>query len=241
MGRTAVMVGTLLAAGGLLVPPAIAQQESDDEQTVTAKVAACYVGQDLQRPGELECANLCMELGAALVLVGETATYVPVNENGEGAATLLVPFNDQTVKVTGTVAEGDGCPTLTLASVEEDIPPARVASAVLASTLITAEDLEGAGNMSLYQLLRQHARLRFELISGAGEVVFCEEREALDMDRYRGCAVYVNDSRSVDAVETLRGIRVSRVQRVEILRRTEASSRLGGHGQQGAILIRLKR
>ncbi len=114
------------------------------------------------------------------------------------------------------------------------------------STVIRAEDLAALPEMSVYQLLRQHHRLRFERISGGEQIVFdgrgVDGTASLSGNtRYSGIQLYIDDRLQADAVNYLRSMSIDEVKQIDILSRTEASARYGGDGYIGAIAIQTRR
>ena len=100
--------------------------------------------------------------------------------------------------------------------------------------------------MTVYQLLRQHQRLRFERLSG-GEVIIFAGR-GIDgitnlsgsAGRYRGIQMLINERREADPVSAIRGMSIYDVLQIDILSAGEASARYGGDGWLGAISIRTR-
>ena len=79
--------------------------------------------------------------------------------------------------------------------------------------------------------------------TGAGEQIYVEDTTAWRVTpgpRWRTALLYVNDSRALDPVPTVREIRVEEIRRLEILTSTEASARFGGHGYDPIISVYLK-
>lgn len=227
----ALVLGGLVALAG----PAVGQGEA---QGVTGDLVPCYIGQDLTDEEHQACANLCMELAVPLVLVAEDGhVYVPTGADSD----KLSGHAREPVEIQGTVGEQAECRTLAvdrIQTVKAPEPRPRTGNAFTA-TLITDDDLEQLRNMSVYELLRQHSRVRIQEFSGIGEIILCEEREVVGT--YRGCPVYLNERRAHDPIATVRDLRIHDVRRLEILRRTEASSRYGGHGYTGVVVIRTRR
>lgn len=111
------------------------------------------------------------------------------------------------------------------------------------STVIRAEDLAPLPEMTLYQLLRQHQRLRFERIP-QGEVIVFAGRGVTGTSnlsgsagRFRAVEVLINERREADPVSALRDMWIHNVVQIDILSAGEASARYGGDGWLGAISI----
>ena len=117
------------------------------------------------------------------------------------------------------------------------------ASRVFTATLIREEDLAAIPPMPLYNLLRQHNRLRFDRQSGGGEVILFTDRSSTSVvgGQFRGVAVYLNERRVPDPISAIRDLYSDEVSRLEILNAAEASARYGGDGWIGIIAIRTKR
>lgn len=114
------------------------------------------------------------------------------------------------------------------------------------ATTIRGEDLAPLPDMTVYQLLRQHQRLRFERVSG-GEVIIFAGR-GIDgvtnlsgsAGRYRGIQMFINERREADPVSAIRGMSIYDIVQIDILSAGEASARYGGDGWLGAISIRTR-
>ena len=117
------------------------------------------------------------------------------------------------------------------------------ASRAFSATLITAEDLAALPPMPLYDLLRQHNRLRFERVAGGGDVILFTDRSSTSVvgGQLRGVEVYLNERRVPDPIVAIRDLYSDEVTRLEILNAAEASARYGGDGWIGIIAIRTKR
>lgn len=109
------------------------------------------------------------------------------------------------------------------------------------SDLINAEDLLALPEMSVYQLLRQHQRLRFDRWT-EGEVILFDHvvSNSLNQGRFRGIQVYINERREADPVSAIREMSIDEVRQIQILTATEASARYGGDGYLGVIAIRTR-
>lgn len=106
------------------------------------------------------------------------------------------------------------------------------------SEFIREEDLVNLPEMSVYELLRQHTRLRFDRFSGVGEVILLSSvNTSLNNGRLTGVQVFINERREGDGVSAIRGISIDEVKRIEILSSGEASARYGGDGWIGALSI----
>ncbi len=121
-------------------------------------------------------------------------------------------------------------------------------SGVFNATVIRDSDLEGFPDMTVYQLLRQHQRLRFERLtgSGVGEVIIFAGRGVTGqtslsgMGRFRGVEVYINERREADPVNAMRVMSIREIKQLDILSASEASARYGGDGWIGVISIRTR-
>lgn len=226
---------TVLCALLALPAATLAQEETTG---LTGQLAACYVGQDLSNEEHLACANLCMELAVPMVLVAQDGhVYVPTGSNADE----LSGHANDLVEIRGTVGEQAECRTIAVDKIGRAKPPEPEGGygKALSSRLITEKDLANLPDMSLYDLLRQHAEVRIEDSSGAGgSVILCAERETFGT--YRGCPVIVNEREAHDPIATTRDLRIHELTRIEILRRSEASNRYGGSGWIGAIVVRTK-
>lgn len=124
---------------------------------------------------------------------------------------------------------------------DEDARSGRAFSA----SVIEATDLANLPEMSVYELLRRHHRLRFERVSGGELIVFAgrgvDGTPSLSgTTRYSGIQLFVDDRLQADAVNYLRSMSIDEVRQIDILSRTEASARYGGDGWIGAIAIRTR-
>ena len=110
---------------------------------------------------------------------------------------------------------------------------------VLNSTIIREEDLVNFPEMSVYELLRQHQRLRFDRFSQVGEVIILDSvvSTSLNNGRFVGIQMRINERREGDPISAIRGMSIDEVKRIEILSSSEASARYGGDGWTGAISI----
>lgn len=104
--------------------------------------------------------------------------------------------------------------------------------------LIREEDLVHLPEMSVYELLRQHARLRFDRFAAFGEVILLSSvNTSLNSSTNLPVQVLINERREGDGVSAMRGMSIDEIKRIEILNRSEASARYGGDGWMGAIIL----
>lgn len=109
------------------------------------------------------------------------------------------------------------------------------------SEIIRAEDLLNLPEMSVYELLRRHQLLRFDRMSGVGEVILLmSASSSARAGAMQSIQLRVNERREPDAIGAIRDMSIDEVSRIEILTRTEASARYGGDGFVGAINITLR-
>lgn len=114
---------------------------------------------------------------------------------------------------------------------------------VLRSTQLTAADLEPYRDLTVYEFLRRHSRVSFFDRQTAGEVMYTFSyggAGSLTQGGIQPAALRVNDHEVLSPVEELRTMSMREVVRLEILRPTEYSSRYGGEGRRGAVLITLR-
>lgn len=125
----------------------------------------------------------------------------------------------------------------------EEIAVEGRAGRALSATLITEEDLAALPPMPLYDMLRQHNRLRFERRAGGGEVILFTDRSSTSVvgGQLRGVEVYLNERRVPDPIAAIRDLYTDEVTRLDILNAAEASARYGGDGWIGIIAIRTRR
>ena len=109
------------------------------------------------------------------------------------------------------------------------------------ATTIRAEDLAPLPEMTLYELLRQHQRLRFERVP-QGEVIVFAGRGVTgttnfsgSAGRFRAVEMLINERREADPVSAIRDLWIHDVVQIDILSAGEASARYGGDGWLGAI------
>ncbi len=106
------------------------------------------------------------------------------------------------------------------------------------SEIIRADDLLDLPEMSVYDLLRRHQLLRFERVSGAGEVILLmAATSSARAGGMQSIQLRINERREPDAIGAIRDLSIDEIRRIEILTRTEASARYGGDGFVGAIAI----
>lgn len=231
MNRSSRSSATTLCVLVALPAFAVAQEGT---QTRTGELVACYAGQDLSKEEHLACASLCMELAVPTVLLAQDGhVYVPT---GVESAALSKRANEL-VEVQGSVAEQAECRTIAVENIKlvEAADNRRGGGDVFGSRNIQAEDLADLRPMSLYEFFRQHSRVRFVRSPEGNEILLCEDRGGVA--QLRGCGVYVNERQATGHISTLRSIYIHEVERLEILRRSEASNRFGGDGWEGAIVI----
>lgn len=109
------------------------------------------------------------------------------------------------------------------------------------SEIIRAEDLLSLPEMSVYDLLRRHQLLRFERMSGVGEVILLvSATSSARAGSMQAVQLRINERREPDTIGAIRDLSIDEVSRIEILTRTEASARYGGDGFVGAITITLQ-
>lgn len=140
--------------------------------------------------------------------------------------------HDLPVALTGDQSEED-------VRLGEDVRTGRAFNA----TTIRDTDLAPLPEMTLYQLLRQHQRLRFERIP-QGEVIVFAGRGVTGttnlsgtIGRFRAIELFINERREGDPVSALRDMWIHDVKQIDILSAGEASARYGGDGWLGAISI----
>lgn len=116
-------------------------------------------------------------------------------------------------------------------------------SNAFSATRINDEDLALLPEMTLYQLLRQHQRLRFERVQ-QGEVIVFAGRGVTGTSnfsgsagRFRGIELFINERREGDPVSALRDMWIHNITQIDILSAGEASARYGGDGWLGAISV----
>ncbi len=109
-------------------------------------------------------------------------------------------------------------------------------AAVLNSEVIRAEDLVNFPEMSVYDLLRRHNKLRFDRRSG-GEIILLATTRSMSGANMTGVQLRVDERRELGGVDALKEMSIDQVRRIEILDRGQASNRYGGDGWSGAISI----
>ena len=106
------------------------------------------------------------------------------------------------------------------------------------SEIIRGDDLLDLPEMSVYDLLRRHQLLRFERVSGVGEVILLmAATSSARAGSMQSVQLRINERREPDAIGAIRDLSIDEISRIEILTRTEASARYGGDGFVGAIAI----
>jgi hypothetical protein len=149
--------------------------------------------------------------------------------------TTVLQQRDLDVSLTGDAEEQ------ALADLDESVSMSRVFNA----TVIREEDLVGFPEMTVYQLLRQHQKLRFERVSGGEYIVFVGrgvtgQPSLSGMGRFRGVEVLINERREADPISAIRDMYIDEIKQLDILSPGEASGRYGGDGWLGAIAIRTR-
>lgn len=203
-----------------------------------ADVTASWV-----REGERERASAQVGMDGSFTLCGLPleieVTVRAAFASLRGPSTILV-MNEPVGQYDLTVSLSEDAPE----EEPEEIVVERSASRAFSATLITEEDLAALPSMPLYDLLRQHNRLRFVRPAGSRELILFAERTpnrpTLFGERFRGVQVYVNERRALDPIGAIRDLDTDEVRRLEILSSAEASSRYGGDGWIGVIAIRTK-
>ncbi len=109
--------------------------------------------------------------------------------------------------------------------------------ASVSSSVITASDLETVPFTNALEVLERHNSVEFRggeiYLRGRGQDTFENPASAL---------VVVDAARLGGSVEpVLEGIATERIDRIEIMRPAEATTRFGMDGQGGAVVIRTKR
>lgn len=119
---------------------------------------------------------------------------------------------------------------------------ATAGGSTLSSTMLNSQDLADVSDQfeTVYDFLKAHSRATFSTSGGQTHeilTVYGRGTRSLSMAASGGALLYVNDDEVPNAVPFLRGMRMSEVQRLQILRPSEASSRFGGDGRRGAVAI----
>lgn len=113
-------------------------------------------------------------------------------------------------------------------------------SSVLSQTQVSAEELATADYQTVYDFLRAHSRVRFQS-RGGQESMTVYGGGSLRMNTQTGAMLIVDNQEvkgNVPAI--LRQMPLARVASLRILRATEASTRYGGSGRVGAVVIETK-
>lgn len=125
---------------------------------------------------------------------------------------------------------------------EIELDEAASTGRAFSASIIEAEDLATLPEMSVYELLRRHHRLRFERVSGGEMIVFAGRgidgtASLSGTSRYSGIQLFINDRLQADPINYMHSMSIDEVRQISILSRTEASARYGGDGWIGAIAI----
>ncbi|MFV1986512.1 MAG: hypothetical protein ACC682_04485 [Gemmatimonadota bacterium] len=126
---------------------------------------------------------------------------------------------------------------------EESLPSEGRTGRVFSSTSIRDKDLAPLPEMTVYQFLRQHQRLRFERIPQGEVIVFAgrgitgTSNLSGSYGRFRAIELFINERREGDPVSAIRDMWIHDIKLIEILSSGEASARYGGDGWLGAISI----
>lgn len=112
----------------------------------------------------------------------------------------------------------------------------------LSNTMLNSQDLADVSDQfeTVYDFLKAHSRATISTFGGQTHeilTVYGRGRRSLSMPMNAGALLYVDDDEVPNAVPYLRGLRMSEVERLQILRPSEASSRFGGDGRRGAVAI----
>lgn len=115
----------------------------------------------------------------------------------------------------------------------------------LSNTMLNSQDLADVSGQfeTVYDFLKAHSRATISTFGGQTHeilTVYGRGRRSLTMPNAAGALLYVDDEEVPNAVPYLRGLKMSEVERLQILRPSEASSRFGGDGRRGAVAIRTK-
>lgn len=112
----------------------------------------------------------------------------------------------------------------------------------LSATDLSSRDLATAREQyeTVYDFLKAHSRADFTDLGGRSHeilTVWGRGRRSLSRDNPIGALLYVDGDEVPNPTPLLRQMRMERVERLQILRPTEASSRFGGDGRRGAVAI----
>lgn len=105
---------------------------------------------------------------------------------------------------------------------------------------LTAEELEPYGDLTVYDFLRRHTKVSFISRQGGGEVMYAYTyggSASLTQGGVLPSLLWLDGQEVLNPVEELKRLPVETVQRLEILKATEYSSRYGGPGRHGAVVI----
>lgn len=93
---------------------------------------------------------------------------------------------------------------------------------------------------TVYDFLKAHSRADFTDLGGRSHeilTVWGRGRRSLSRDNPIGALLYVDGEEVPNPVPLLRQTSLDRVERLQILRPSETSSRFGGDGRRGAVAI----
>lgn len=112
----------------------------------------------------------------------------------------------------------------------------------MADTDLTTQDLSAVRGQydTVYDFLKAHGRADFTDLGGRSYeilTVWGRGRMSLSVDNPLGALLYVDEEEVPNPVPLLRQMPLDRVERMRILRPSEASSRFGGDGRRGAVAI----
>lgn len=113
---------------------------------------------------------------------------------------------------------------------------------VLSDTDLTTRDLSTVRGQfnTVYDFLKAHGRADFTDLGGRSHeilTVWGRGRRSLSTDSPLGALLYVDEEEVPNPVPLLRQMPMERVERLRVLRPSEASSRFGGDGRRGAVAI----
>ncbi len=87
--------------------------------TGTVVDTGCYVTHDSVGPKHLDCATACAKSGIPLaILDAKGKLYLPIAADHKNPNTLLMPFIEKKVKVTGTTMEKGGLQGIAIKTVQ---------------------------------------------------------------------------------------------------------------------------
>lgn len=108
---------------------------------------------------------------------------------------------------------------------------------------LEAEELEPYADLTVYDFLRRHTKVTFIRRQGGSEAMYAYTyggSASLSQGGVLPSLLWLDGQEILNPVEELKRIPVERVQRLEILKATEYSSRYGGPGRHGAVVITTK-